>query len=264
MKIGFLGCGQMGGALARAVRRADPAAIVLLADADTKKRDALAAEISAKAAEADGMIREADYVFLGLKPQVLPTALAALGAAVAASRATFVSMAAGVTLATLAELLGDVPVIRMMPNTAVLVGAGMTVFAASPRVSANAKADFLFMMSASGRCDEIAEGQIDAACALSGCGPAFAYTFLEALADAGVECGLPRDAAIAYAAATVEGAMRMVSETGKHPAALRDAVCSPGGSTIAGVHALEDKGLRAAAMAAVSAAFKRTKELSGK
>ena len=262
MKIGFLGCGQMGGALARAVRRADPAAVILLVDADAKKRDALAAEISAKTAEADTMRREADYVFLGLKPQVLPMALGELSEAIAASRATFVSMAAGVTLATLATLLGDAPIIRIMPNTAVLVGAGMTVFTASPRVSANAKADFLFLMSASGRCDEIAEGMIDAACALSGCGPAFAYTFLEALADAGVECGLPRASALAYAAATIEGAMRMVSETGTHPAALRDAVCSPGGSTIAGVHAMEDKGLRAAAMAAVTAAFQRTKELS--
>ena len=118
------------------------------------------------------------------------------------------------------------------------------------------------MMAASGRCDEIPEGMIDAACAVSGCGPAFACLFLEALADGGVFCGLPRDRALAYAAHTVEGAMRLVSETGRHPAALKDAVCSPGGSTVAGVRALEDGGLRAAAMEAVIAAYQRTRELS--
>lgn len=262
MKIGFLGCGNMGGALARAVRRADPAAVIILCDADKKKRDALAAEISARTAESDAMIREADYVFLGLKPQVLPVAVPALSEAIAASRATFISMAAGVTLATLSELLGDVPLIRIMPNTAVEVGAGMTVYTPSPRVTANAREDFLAMMAASGRCDEIPEGMIDAACAVSGCGPAFACLFLEALADGGVFCGLPRDRALAYAAQTVEGAMRLVSETGRHPATLKDAVCSPGGSTVAGVRALEDGGLRAAAMEAVIAAYQRTRELS--
>ena len=262
MKIGFLGCGNMGGALARAVRRADPAAVIILCDADTKKRDALAAEISAKTSESDAMIREADYVFLGLKPQVLPRAIPPLFAAVTASRATFISMAAGVTIQSLTEMLGNVPIIRMMPNTAVEVGAGMTVFALSPRVTANAREDFLAMMSASGHCDEIPEGLIDAACAVSGCGPAFACLFLEALADGGVACGLPRDRALTYAAETVAGAMRLVAETGRHPAALKDAVCSPAGSTIAGVRALEEGGLRAAAMGAVVAAYQRTKELA--
>lgn len=264
MKIGFLGCGNMGGALARAVRRADPSAVIILSDTDKKKRDALAAEISAKVAEADAMIREANYVFLGLKPQILPAVIPTLSEAIGASRATFISMAAGVTLSSLAALLGDVPIIRIMPNTAVEVGEGMTVFAKNDAVTENMTADFAAMMSASGRCDELPEAMIDAACAVSGCGPAFAYLFLEALADGGVACGLPRDRALAYAAQTLKGAMSMAISTGRHPGDLKDAVCSPGGSTIAGVHALEEGGLRAAAMNAVMASYRRTAELGKK
>lgn len=261
MKIGFLGCGNMGGALARAVRRAMPDAAILAVDADPSRRAALTADIGAIPSDAEGMLAESDFVFLGLKPQVLPGVMAGLSAAVLASHATFISMAAGVTLDALSDMLGGRPVIRIMPNTAVEVGAGVIVFTPSPAVSEEAKGAFLSMMSASGYCDEIPESMMDAACSVSGCGPAFAYLFLEALADGGVSCGLPRDRALRYAAATVAGAMQMVAETGRHPAALKDAVCSPGGSTIAGVRALEEGGLRAATIGAVSAAYRRTKEL---
>lgn len=262
MKIGFLGCGNMGGALARAVRRADATAVILLADTNTEKRDALAADIAATAVNAATLFLECDYIFLGLKPQVLATALSSLPTATAAKRGvTFISMAAGVTIASLSAMVSGSPVIRIMPNTAVLVGEGMTVYAAAANVSAAARSDFLMMMAASGKCDALPEELIDAACAVSGCGPAFAYLFLEALADGGVECGLPRERALAYATQTVRGAMAMAAATGKSPAALKDEVCSPGGSTIAGVHALESGGLRAAAMGAVCSAYRRTKEL---
>ena len=261
MKIGFYGCGNMGGALCRAVSRGMPSATLLLCDLDEAKMAELSAETGAISVKIEELLAESDYVFLGLKPQILPMMLKILGGEIARSHATYISMAAGVTIGTLTELLREKPVIRIMPNTAVAVGAGMTVYTPSEGVTEKAKADFLRMMSASGRCDEIHEPLMDAACALSGCGPAFAYLFAEALADGAVACGLPRDRAMTYAAATVEGAMRMILETGKHPGALKDAVCSPGGSTIAGVHALEQGGLRAAAMDAVVAAFLRTKEL---
>ena len=205
----------MGGALARAVRRADATATILLADTNTEKRDALAAEITATAAPAATLLLECDYIFLGLKPQVLASALSSLPTATAAKRGvTFISMAAGVTLSSLAAWLGGAPVIRIMPNTAVLVGEGMTVFAPSAGVTEAARADFVAMMAASGRCDELPEELIDAACAVSGCGPAFAYLFLEALADGGVECGLPRERALTYATQTVRGAMAMAAATG--------------------------------------------------
>jgi len=116
-------------------------------------------------------------------------------------------------------------------------------------------------MSRTGVLDELPEHLIDAGCALSGCGPAFFCQFMEALADGAVECGLPRDKAMLYAAQTALGTAELIRNSGQHPAALKDAVCSPGGSTIAGVHALEAGGVRAAAMNAVCAAYQRTKEL---
>ena len=263
MKIGFLGCGNMGGALCRAVRRADATATLLLTDTDTEKRDRLAAAVGGCAVDAPRLFAESDYLFLGLKPQVLALALAPLSEAVASSHAVFISMAAGVSLDTLGAILGKKPIIRIMPNTAVEIGEGMTVYATSQKVTPKATEGFLALMAASGCCDALPEGMIDAASAVSGCGPAFAYLFLNALADGGVECGLPRERALAYAAQTVKGAMQMVQASGRHPEELKDAVCSPGGSTIVGVHALEAGGLRAAASDAVCAAYRRTKELSG-
>ena len=137
----------------------------------------------------------------------------------------------------------------------------MTLYAVTPDVSAPQLEGFLQMMAQSGKLCALPESLIDSGCAVSGCGPAFAYLFIEALADGGVECGLPRAQALDYAAQTVLGAARMVLETGRHPGALKDAVCSPGGTTIAGVHALEAGGFRSLAMDAVTAAYDRTLEL---
>ncbi len=262
MNVGFLGCGNMGGALARAVRRADREASILLADADTAKAEALAAEIAAKVVSAEMLLAHSDFLFLGLKPQVLADVLATLPTSLALARGTtFISMAAGVPLASLEVMLSGAPVIRIMPNTAVLVGEGMTVYAPSPRVSAAARADFLAIMAASGKCDELPEALIDAACAVSGCGPAFAYLFLDAMAAGGEAAGLSRERALAYAAQTIRGAMRMAVETGRTPTALKEAVCSPGGSTIEGVKVLEGRGLPTLVQDAVAASFRRTKEL---
>ena len=120
------------------------------------------------------------------------------------------------------------------------------------------------MMAPAGLVDQVPEGMIDAASAVSGCGPAYVYLFIEALADGGVACGLPRDKAQAYAAQMVAGAAQMVLQSGQHPGALKDAVCSPGGTTIQGVRTLEEGGFRAAAMDAVIAAYEKTLELGKK
>lgn len=264
MKIGFLGCGNMGGALCRAVRRALPDATLLLSDANSEKRAALAATVSGKVCSSEELLLAADYVFLGLKPQVLPTALAELSVAIAASPATFISMAAGVAISSLEGMLPEKAIIRIMPNTPVDVGMGMTVYTPSPLVTDTAKADFLAMMQASGRLDEIPEELMDAACSVSGCGPAFAYLFVNALAEGGAAAGLSFPQALSYAAATISGAMKMVEETGRHPKELADAVCSPGGSTLAGVGALSEGRFHETAVSAVAAAYKRTKELGKK
>ena len=149
--------------------------------------------------------------------------------------------------------------IRIMPNTPVALGAGMILYTLAG-VEKNVETDFLKIFEKAGVFDKIPEDKIDAASALSGCGPAFVYAFAEALADGAVECGVPRDKAGIYAAQTLLGAAEMLKEYG-HPADLKDAVCSPGGTTIAGIHALEKAGFRNAAMDAVTAAYKRTLEL---
>ena len=148
-----------------------------------------------------------------------------------------------------------------MPNTPVKVGEGMVLYTATDNVSPAALDEFLTIMARGGRFDRLDEKLIDAGCAVSGCGPAFAYMFIEALADGAVTCGLPRSKAIAYAAQTLLGSAKMVLETGDHPELLKDNVCSPGGSTIAGVRELEEHGFRGAALDAVIAAYDKTVEL---
>ena len=173
----------------------------------------------------------------------------------------FVSMIAGVSLDTLRQLLGaGKKIIRIMPNTACAVGQGVLLVCANANVTAQELADFEAMMEHSGVVDRIDEKLIDAASAVSGCGPAYAYMFIEALADGGVKCGLPRAKAIRYAAQMLLGSAEMVLQSGKHPELLKDEVCSPGGSTIAGVAALEEHGFRSACIDAVDAAYEKTKK----
>lgn len=259
---GFIGTGNMGGALATAACKSNTN--VLLADNDTAKAQALAAQCGCAAGDTVAVAQQCRYIFLGVKPQILGTVLSELRSLLAAreDRFVLVSMAAGVTIDRITELLGaEYPIIRIMPNTPAAIGEGMILYTANGAVTAEEEADFADLMTAAGAFDRLPEALIDAGSALSGCGPAFVYLFIEALADGAVECGLPRDKALRYAAQTVSGAAQMVLTDGRHPGALKDAVCSPGGSTIVGVHALEDGAFRGAVMGAVQAAFERTKEL---
>lgn len=263
-EIGFIGCGNMGGALARAVaKNLDPAKIALC-DADAGKAERLAAELGAVAADSLTVATHARFVVLGVKPQMLGTAAEEIGARLRERKdVVVISMLAGTSCATLRNSLGFAcPLIRIMPNTPAMLGEGVILYVADG-VTERDTADFCAYFAAAGLLDPIDESRIDAASALSGCGPAFVYIFAEALADAAVECGIPRDKALAYAARTVCGAGRMIEEFG-NPAALKDAVCSAGGTTIAGVHALERGGLRAATMDAVTAAYQKTLSLTKK
>ncbi len=261
-KIGFIGCGNMGGTLAAAA--AKTAHTVYIADASREKAAAFAEEHGARTLSNRELAATCDVIFLGVKPQVLPAVLDGIKDMLKSRKDRFllVSMAAGVDLETLASLSGGkYPTIRMMPNTPACVGEGMILYTPNALVSEEEIALFLSAMEPAGLCDRIEEKFMDAASAVSGCGPAFVYMFIEALADGGVMCGLPRDRAIAYAAKTVLGAGKTVLETGRHPEELKDAVCSPAGSTIEGVRALENSAFRSACIEAVSASFRRTKEL---
>ena len=258
IKIGFIGCGNMGGALAAAAAKYKDAEIRLF-DKDEDKAKALAERIGGIVCDIDGVCA-CELVFLGVKPNIIPIVADEIAKKVAASGATVISMAAGVSLAKLAVMLGNLPIIRIMPNTPAEVGYGMILYTANEK-GAGTVPLFLESMAAAGKFDAIDERLIDAASAISGCGPAFAYMFIEALADGGVMSGLPRDKAMLYAAETLIGAAEVVKQTGRHPGALKDAVCSPGGSTIEGVKALEDGKMRGTVSGAVVASYEKTLKL---
>ncbi len=265
-KFGFIGCGNMGGALARAVAKAvdEP---VLLSDHHHDKMAALCADTGARISNTQTIAAECGFIFLGVKPQVTDKLLDEIRSTLAARGDGFVlvSMAAGISIAQLCEMAGgEYPTIIIKPNTPVAVGEGMTQYTKNALVTDAQHAEFLDAMRLSGVVAEQDEKFSHAAGAVSGCGPAFAYLFIEALADAGVKCGLPRAKAMQYAAQTLVGAGKMVLETGEHPGALKDAVCSPAGATIEGIHALERNGFRGAVIDAVVEAFKRTTTLGQK
>ena len=177
------------------------------------------------------------------------------------SSAVIVTMAAGLSISFFEDTLQiKRPIIRIMPNTPCSIGSGMILYSCNTIVTEDIESSFLDIMKCAGRLDKIPENLIDAASTISGCGPAFAFIFAEALADAGVECGIPRDKAILYASQMLKGSAELILQNSS-PATLKDNVCSPGGTTIAGVHALESSGFRAAAMNAVVSAYKRTLEL---
>ena len=262
--IGFLGAGNMGGALARAVAKAGYE--VYLSNRRAEKTEALAREIGPLAYPSDNarIAGSCRLVFLGVKPHMLADLAKEVRPVLDARRDHFclVSMAAGVTLARLSELFGaGASILRVMPNTPCAVGEGVIPWCAGERALPEDKALLQSALSRAGLTDPLEESLMDAASALSGCGPAFVYQFMEALADGAVACGLPREKALRYAAQTILGAGKLALSDGRHPGALKDAVCSPGGSTIRGVLALEEKSFRGAASAAVLAAYERNREM---
>lgn len=262
--FGFIGAGNMGGALARAACRRLPGGQVLLANRTAEKAQALARELGCRTADNAAVAENADFIFLGVKPQMMADLLADIGPVLAGRQTRFilVTMAAGLTIARIQELAGGpYPVIRIMPNTPASIGEGMILYACGDGVTKAEEQVFLDAMAGAGRFSPLAEKLIDAGSAVSGCGPAFVDLFIEALADGGVACGLPRAAALEYAAQMVAGSARLVLESGSHPGALKDAVCSPGGTTIQGVRTLEEAGFRGAVMDAVIAAYEKNQDL---
>lgn len=262
--IGFLGAGQMATALAGGWAKAGLLDVSrsLAADPYPAARAKFSEQTGVKSIATNAeVVRCCETLVLAVKPQVMAAVLAEVKPHLAA-RHLVVSIAAGVTLKTLADGLGEkTRLVRVMPNTPCLVGASAAGFAAGNSASPDDVALAGRLFGAVGKAFAVPEPLLDAVTGLSGSGPAFVYVMIEALADGGVRVGLPRDVAQALAAQTVLGAAKMVLETGQHPGVLKDAVASPGGTTIAGLHALERAGLRAALMDAVEAAARRSQEL---
>ncbi len=258
--VGFIGTGNMGGALARAAAKSPRTERLLLSNRTAEKARRLAEELGAEALSNREVAARAEILFLAVKPQYLEGMLDGIRDVLEARKDRFVvvSMVAGKELAVLQRLLGEkTPILRMMPNIPVQVGDGVTLFCASSQVTREEKACFCELMQASGMVTELSEYLMDAATGVTGCGPAFAAMFVEALADGAVACGLPRKEALAYSAQMLLGTAKLLLETGEHPGSLKDRVCSPGGSTIQGVRKLEERAFRSAVTDAVIAAFEK-------
>lgn len=261
-KFGFIGVGNMGSALAFALSKSTDD--IAVSDLNKEKVADICEKIGATASTNEHIAEKSKYIILAVKPQFMAQALDGISDILRERTDDFVlvSIAAGLSIAKIQDMAkGEYKVIRVMPNTPALLGEGMLLYTAFESVTEGESDEFLQAMRFAGVWDKIPENLIDAGSAISGCGPAFVYIFAQALADGAVECGLPRDKALKYAVQTLKGSAEMIEKTGKHPELLKDEVCSPGGTTIAGVKALEDGGFRACAMNAVEKAYKKTLEL---
>lgn len=259
MKYGFIGCGNMGGAVARALSKTT--GDIAVSDRSGKAK-ILAEELGITYTDNMTIAQTCDRIFLAVKPHMVQGVLADLQPILAQRRPVLISMAAGLELNQIEAFAGvSLPMIRIMPNTPTAIGRGVIQYCRNDLVCDELLADWLQDMRFCGMLDSLDEGLIDAASALSGSGPAYMYVLLEALSDGAVACGLPRAKAMEYAAMTMAGAAQMYLQTKTHPGALKDAVCSPGGSTIAGLRALEQHGFRGAAMDCVIATYQKNKEL---
>lgn len=267
-RLGFLGAGQMATALARAWTRAGlvRSAQVLASDPVASAREGFLRETGCAATEDNRAVAgQSDVLVLAVKPQSMATVLREVGELVRTRRPLVVSIAAGITLGQLREMLGaDARLIRVMPNTPCLVNASASGFTPSEQATEEDIGLVQSLLDAVGKAIRLPETLLDAVTGLSGSGPAFVYLMIEALSDGGVRVGLPREVATMLAAQTVLGAAKMVLETGQHPGVLKDRVTSPGGTTIAGLHELERGGVRGTIMNAVEAATKRAGELGKK
>ena len=264
MKVAFIGLGNMGASLAKAVVKEVDAKDLLLVNRSPQKVQEFISQYGGTASDLEQVFQEAEVIFLGVKPyQICPLLEEYQGILAQHSNLLLVSMAAGLELEKMADVIQNdqVGLVRIMPNTPVAIGQGVISLARSQAVTDQQVAKVSQLLAGAGVLYEIEEKLMDPATAVAGCGPAFVYQMIEAMADAGVGLGLSREQALQMAAQTFQGASQMVLETGEHPARLRDAVCSPGGSTIAGVNRLEQVGLRGDIIAGVEAAYKRTQEM---
>jgi pyrroline-5-carboxylate reductase len=269
-KIGFIGCGNMGrailgGLLKAGIVKADE---VIISCHTKKSCSEVEAEYHVKAVlDNQEVAGNADVVLLAVKPnkfeEVMPDVKAGLERNAAGENTIVISIAAGKDIAYLEKNLGkNQKIIRVMPNTPALVGEGMSALTVNAKVTEEDLTYALTIFESFGKAEVVPESMMDAVIGVSGSSPAYVYMFIEALADGAVAAGMPRKQAYTFAAQSVLGAAKMVLETGQHPGELKDAVCSPGGTTMAGVLELEKQGLRNAVIAGEMACIQKSIDMT--
>jgi pyrroline-5-carboxylate reductase len=257
--LGFIGCGNMGGALVRAALKTVDASKIIVCDFNASKTKAFVEEYGVKTLNAKGVALSAKYIVLGVKPQNMQDTVNEI-APLLTNYHVLITMAAGISMQAIRSFAGkNLPVIRIMPNTPAQLGEGMILYSCLG-VDENAEKAFLNYFQKAGVLDKLPEDKMDGASALSGCGPAYVYAFVEALVAGTKELGISEDKALLYATQTLVGAGEMLKKFG-NPEALRIAVCSPGGTTLAGLDAMEKKGFTESVKSAVKGAYARTLEL---
>lgn len=271
-KVSFIGTGNMGYALICAAAKTIHPDCIYITDYDADKASQIAKDIGCNVVKTnEDAATIADYIFLCVKPQVIGVVMKQISPILQAnqkngSTKTLISIAAGLTLQNLySKLSSDLngfPLIRIMPNTPASIGQGTLALCATPDINPERINDVMTILSKAGHIEQLPEHLMDAFSAVAGCAPAYVYIFIEALADGAVMAGLSRKQALTYAAQTVLGSAAMILETGKHPGELKDAVCSPAGSTIAGVAALERHGFRSAAIEAIIDSYRKNHDLN--
>lgn len=262
--IGVCGVGNMGSAIVKGLIQSKLVAPeqVYLYNIHREKAQQLAQEVGAVVVDSlEALMTRSQAVIMAVKPKTMASVLNLAKGHIKADTVV-ISIAAGLTIAELgAHLPDETKIVRVMPNTPAMVGEGMASVSVNSYVTEGERDDVLSIFNSFGKAEFIEESLIDAVCGLSGSGPAYVYLFIEALADGAVLEGMPRSMAYTFAAQTVLGAAKMVLETGAHPGKLKDDVCSPGGTTIEAVKALEEKGFRAAVMNAVRASAEKNKDM---
>lgn len=257
MKISCIGTGAMGGAIMRAICKKYDVKNIKITDKNVELGKAFANETGATFVSTNKEVLDADYIFLAVKPQFLSDVFAEIAGSIP-TNAVVISMAAGVKLEKLENWAPKARFVRMMPNVCAQIGQAMIAITYNENIKAEEAATVKEILSSAGKVEQVPEKLMDCVTAVSGSGPAFVFMFIEALADAAVRCGMPRSQAYTYAAQTVYGSAGMVLENGQHPAVLKDMVCSPAGTTIEGVAALEKNNFRNAVIEAVTAACDRS------
>ena len=279
IKIGCIGCGMMGGALIKAIAKKVGGEKILLSDGDVEKAKSLALELGANFATSNAQIIEnCSHIILAVKPAFFSSVLEQIKDSynnIAKSEQknlpVIISIMAGLSIEKIEQMSiqagisgGLQNILRLMPNLPATVNEGMIALCTKENVSSEIGQEVEFVkeiLSCAGKVEQVSEKLMDVVTAVSGSGPAYGFMFIEALADAAVLLGMPRSQAYIYAAQTLKGAAQMVLETSEHPAKLKDAVCSPGGTTIQAVKSLEEKGFRSAVISAVESAYNKSVDL---